>query len=102
MINECAENAPEYIKIEVTASECPKMPKGDVLIIEGPALNYAKSGPVCITALNAMYPWITLTRDNVKTPALDFDEENNKYHCVCPCGIVSFDITSSTWEKEEK
>jgi uncharacterized repeat protein (TIGR04076 family) len=92
MGNECQPNVPSVVEIRVTESDCPMMPPGDLLVLEGPSINYAKSGPVCITALNAIYPWVMVTRFAVKSPALDFDLENDCYHCVCPCGIVHFDI----------
>lgn len=92
MSNECQSNGPSVIEIKVTASECSAMPEGDTLILEGPAINYEKSGPVCLTALNAIYPWIMVSRFDVKTDVLDYDTDNQCYHAVCPCGIVSFDI----------
>lgn len=92
MSNECKAAVPSVVEIKVTTSQCPAMPEGDVLILEGPSINYQKSGPVCITALNAIYPWVMLTRFGVKTELLDFDEQQDCYHAVCPCGIVSYDI----------
>jgi uncharacterized repeat protein (TIGR04076 family) len=92
MGNECQVNVPLIVEIKVTESSCPLLSQGDLLVLEGPCINYAKSGPVCITALNAIYPWIMVTRFNVKADALDFDSENNCYHCICPCGTVHFDI----------
>jgi len=92
MGNECQANVTSIVEITVTESSCPMMPQEDLLVLEGPRINYAKSGPICITALNAIYPWVMVTRFDVKTPALDFDSENNCYHCVCPCGTVHFDI----------
>ena len=92
MSDECRANVPSVVEIKVTESSCPMMPAGGVLVLEGPRINYEKSGPVCLTALNAIYPWIMVTRFDVKTPALDYDEENACYHGVCPCGIVHFDI----------
>lgn len=81
------------IEVEVTASSCPKMPLGSKLFLDGPIVNAEKSsGPVCLTAVNAMYPWIIVTRFDVYTPDLDFDQEAGCYHAVCPCGTVTFDI----------
>ncbi len=96
MSNECQANVPSVVYVKVTDSSCPMMPKGDTLVLEGPSINYAKSGAVCVTALNAIYPWIMVTRFNVQSEALDYDEENHCYHCVCPCGIVHFDIVNAT------
>lgn len=92
MENECQVKKPSLVKVEVVASECDAMPLGDTLIIEGPSICYEKSGPVCLTALNAIYPWIMVTRFGVKTDVLDYDAENMCYHGVCPCGSVSFTI----------
>ncbi len=42
MSNECdcqAANTPSVVEIKVVSSECPAMPAGDVLILEGPAIN---------------------------------------------------------------
>ena len=90
--NECTDKDPSFVEIIVTESGCPRMPKFDTLVLEGPSLIYSKSGPVCITALNGIYPWVMATRFDVRSPVLDYDEKNNCYHCVCPCGKVSFDI----------
>ncbi len=89
---DCQSNKPSLVEVRVVSSECPAMPKGDVIILEGPGINYEKSGPVCLTAINAIYPWIMVTRFNVKTDVLDYDRENQCYHGVCPCGSVTFDI----------
>ena len=92
MENECQSNVPSIVEITVTESSCPIMPMGDVLVLEGPRINYSKSGPVCITALNAIYPWVMVTRFGVQANALDYDADNECYHCVCPCGTVHLDI----------
>jgi len=93
MSHECqASSVPSLVEIRVTKSACSMMPEGDVVILKGPAIVCEQSGPVCLTALNAIYPWIMLTRFNVKTDALDYDADNQCYHAVCPCGTVSFDI----------
>ena len=85
------------IEIEVMTSSCPKMPVGAQLILDGPIINYERTkGPVCMTAMNALYPWIMLTRFDVYTPDLDFDAEANCYHGVCPCGTVTYDIRKGT------
>ena len=88
----CKNNGPSLVEIEVVASDCKAMPLGDILLLEGPAINYEKSGPVCLTALNAIYPWIMVSRFGVEAEALDYDQENKCYHGVCPCGSVSFVI----------
>lgn len=92
MNQDCQPSLPSLVEIRVTSSECPAMPMGDVVILEGPSINYGKSGPVCLTALNAIYPWVMLSRFNVETDVLDYDYDMQCYHAVCPCGIVTFDI----------
>ena len=92
MNDNCESNQPSLVEVKVTSSECPAMPAGDILILEGPAINYEKSGAVCLTALNAIYPWVIATRFNVETDVLDYDAEAGCYHAVCPCGTVTFDI----------
>lgn len=84
--------AASLVQIAVTSSECDKMPAGDTLVLEGPSLDYSRSGPVCLTAINAIYPWIMLARFGVRTADLDYDEADDCYHATCPCGIVSFQI----------
>ncbi len=96
MSDECQVTSnPSIVEIRVTKSNCPMMPEDDVVVLKGPAIVYEQSGPVCLTALNAIYPWIMLSRFDVKTPALDYDTENKCYHAVCPCGTVAFDIVNS-------
>ncbi|GHV54699.1 hypothetical protein FACS1894206_08050 [Deltaproteobacteria bacterium] len=90
----CACSTPNRtIEIKVTSSTCPKMPAGSVMVLDGPTLNQEKSkGPVCLTAVNSMYPWIIATRFDVYTPDLEFDSAAGCYHVVCPCGTTNFDI----------
>ncbi len=91
-MDECQQAGPSIVEIKVVKSSCHLMAEGSRLILEGPCISYEKSGPVCVTALNAIYPWVMLTRFAVKTPALDYDNENQCYHATCPCGTVSYDI----------
>lgn len=91
-MEECQQNKPSMIEIKVIESRCDLMPKGDILILEGPCINYKKSGPVCVTALNAIYPWVMATRFDVRAEALDYDFQNNCYKANCPCGTVFFEM----------
>ena len=95
MSNECEAKGPSLVEIKVTASECDAMPEGDTLVLVGPSIDYEKSGPVCLTALNAIYPYVMLSRFGVETEVLDYDAEQKCYHGVCPCGIVKFDIKNA-------
>lgn len=92
--DECREATapPSVVEVQVTSSECDKMPVGDTLVIVGPAIDYSRSGPVCLTAINAIYPWIMLARFDVHTPALDWDEAGGCYRPACPCGIVRYAV----------
>ena len=92
MSETCELNQPSLVELKVTSSECQAMPEGCIILLEGPAINYQKSGPVCLTALNAIYPWVIATRFKVETDVLDYDAEAGCYHAVCPCGTVAFDI----------
>ncbi len=92
MLNECQAKAPSIVQIKVTESKCDLMPQDNEVILEGPCINYEKSGPVCLTALNAIYPWIMVSRFDVETDILDYDSEQKCYHVTCPCGTVLFDI----------
>jgi hypothetical protein len=58
MTEECREAAapPSVVEVRVTSSQCDKMPAGDTLVIVGPAIDYSRSGIVCLTAINAIYP----------------------------------------------
>ena len=89
----CCSQPNRTIEIEVKTSTCPKMPVGSKMFLDGPIINYEKTvGPVCLTAVNAMYPWIIVTRFDVFTPDLDYDPDAGCYHAVCPCGTVTYDI----------
>lgn len=92
MKNECQLVKNLNVEIHVLESVCPVMPKPGKVILEGPSINYKESGPICLTAIHAIYPWIMLSRFDVKTAALDYDEERDCYHGVCPCGEVKFEI----------
>jgi uncharacterized repeat protein (TIGR04076 family) len=92
--DDCRETTagPTLVQVTVTGSTCDKMPAGDTLVLDGPAIDYDRSGPVCLTAMNAVYPWIMLARFGVETEVLDYDAEAGCYHAACPCGIVNLEI----------
>lgn len=48
----------DKIKIEVLNSQCKLYKPGDQIIIDGPLIDFDKSSNVCVTALNAMYPFV--------------------------------------------
>jgi uncharacterized repeat protein (TIGR04076 family) len=86
-------DAQQYpVEIRVTSSTCPKMPDGDVLYLDGPSLDYERSGPVCLTAVNAIYPWVMLARFGVRSQALEWNADVEAYCVTCPCGVVNYEI----------
>lgn len=88
-----ANDAPQNpVEIRVTESTCPLMPDGDKLYLDGPALDYTRSGPICLTAMNAIYPYVMLARFNVRSEALEWHPATGAYRVSCPCGIVSYEI----------
>lgn len=88
----CNNQQTSLVEVKVAKSECPMMPADTVLILEGPQINYEKSGPVCLSAINAIYPWIMITRHGIRDPKMEWDAEKKCYPVVCPCGIVRFEI----------
>ena len=46
----------------VVESHCPEYQVGDEIIFDGPFINKEKSGPLCMTALQAIYPYIFAAR----------------------------------------
>jgi len=80
------------VEIKVVESTCEKMPAGGTIVLKGPVVDYRRSGPICLSAANAIYPWIMLTRFGVKAPELDYDADLGGYPLVCPCGIVRFEV----------
>ena len=65
---------------------------GDTIVLKGPVVDYRRSGPICLSAANAIYTWIMLTRFGVKAPELDYDSDLGGHPLVCPCGIVRFKV----------
>lgn len=78
------------VRIEVVHSECDVMKKGDVVYLRGPVIAMERSGPVCVTALLAIYPWIMSSRFGVQSKHLGWD---NGYKVCCPDKLVDFVVT---------
>ncbi len=51
-----------HVKLVVVESHCPEYQVGDEIIFDGPFINKEKSGPLCMTALQAIYPYIFAAR----------------------------------------
>ena len=65
----------EYkIKIVVTKSSCGLYKIGDEIYINGAVLDKEKSGAVCLTAVNAFYPFIYAARKKVTSEMMGFEE----------------------------
>ncbi|WP_058229521.1 TIGR04076 family protein [Clostridium butyricum] len=62
------------IKIVVRKSNCEFYKKGDEIYIEGALLNKEKSGNICLTAVNAIYPFIYAARKRVSKDVMGFEE----------------------------
>lgn len=69
------ENFEEYkIKLVVKSSKCDLYKVGDEIYIEGALLNKEKSANVCLTAINAFYPFIYAARKRVTAAQMGFEE----------------------------
>ncbi|HOO89240.1 MAG TPA: TIGR04076 family protein [Syntrophales bacterium] len=78
------------VKIEVIRSECDVMKNGDSVYLNGPILDGKKSGPVCVTALLSIYPWIMSARFGIESDHLGWKDG---YKVCCPDGLVEFRVT---------
>lgn len=50
------------IKAQVTKSGCPLYAVGDAVYFDGPLLDKARSGNLCMMALNAIFPFVYAAR----------------------------------------
>ena len=78
------------VKIEVIRSECDLMKRGDTVYLSGPVLDREKSGPVCVTALLSLYPWIMGARFGIESEHMGWKDG---YTVSCPDKLVDFRIT---------
>ena len=62
------------VKISVVSSKCGHYKPGDVIYINGPLVDKEKSAAICMTALNAIYPFIYATRKAVSGEAMGFPD----------------------------
>lgn len=83
------------IRIEVLTSQCKLYKVGDQIIIDGPLIDFDKSGNVCVTALNAMYPFVFALRKKVTLEALGFEGEVT-VQCPDYCAPVVFKLVPFT------
>ncbi len=68
-------NFKEYkIKLVVKSSNCHLYKAGDEIYIDGAVLDKEKSANVCLTAINAFYPFIYATRKRVTKEEMGFED----------------------------
>ncbi|MDR2487191.1 MAG: TIGR04076 family protein [Clostridiales Family XIII bacterium] len=81
------------IKISVVTSKCHHYKPGDAIYLNGPMLDLEKSDAVCMSALNAIYPFVYAARKGVDAEGMGFDEMIFQ----CPDGpeTVEFRIEAS-------
>ncbi|NCB90965.1 MAG: TIGR04076 family protein [Clostridia bacterium] len=48
----------ERVTLVVTKSGCPNYKVGDQIVFDGPVINKEESGTLCMTAINALYPFV--------------------------------------------
>ncbi|GHU63136.1 hypothetical protein AGMMS49983_05940 [Clostridia bacterium] len=62
------------IKIEVVSSKCDHFKVGDTVYLNGPLVHKERSDEVCLTALNAIYPFIYAMRKGVSGEDMGFPD----------------------------
>ena len=84
------------VKIEVINSKCDHYKPGDAIFIDGPFVDKERSADICMTALNAIYPFIYATRKGVSSEEMGFPDRI--FQCPdCP-EVVEFQL--STYDEE--
>ena len=78
------------VKITVVSSECDKYKPGDVICTEGAFVDKEKSDAVCLTALNALYPFIYGTRKGLTGEEMGFPDM--VFQCPDGAAKVEFKI----------
>lgn len=83
------------VKVVVKSSRCDNYEVGDTIYIDGPVVDTKRTKcPLCLTALNAIYPFIYGVRKGLTNEAIGFDEL--VFQCPdCP-EVVEFEL-----EREE-
>lgn len=62
------------IKIVVKSSNCCSYHPGDVIYIDHSLVDKEKSANICLTAINAIYPFIYAARKHVTVEQMGFNE----------------------------
>lgn len=85
--------APKDRRIQVTVvdSRCSFYKNNDSFFLNGPLLDQGKSSNVCVTALNAIYPFIFALRKGVQPEDLGFQAPVT-VQCPDYCAPVIFEL----------
>jgi len=78
---------------EVISSQCKLYQPGDRIVINGPLIDKEGSDDVCISALQAFYPFVFALRKRVTPQALGF-EESVEVQCPDHCAPVVFRLST--------
>ena len=81
------------VRIKVVKSECSLMETGGNVYLDGPMIDYARSAPVCVTALLAIYPFIMTSRFGIESEKMG---HNDGYRVCCPDKLVEFVVSACT------
>ncbi|WP_418293743.1 TIGR04076 family protein [Megasphaera sp.] len=57
------------VKLVVIKSHCDFYKEGDEIVFDGPVIDKAKSGALCMTALQALYPYVFAGRQGSLWPS---------------------------------
>lgn len=57
------------VKLVVIKSHCDLYKEGDEIVFDGPDIDKAKSGALCMTALQALYPYVFAGRQGSLWPS---------------------------------
>lgn len=80
------------VQIKVVKSECKLMEVGGSVYLDGPMIDYARSAPVCVTALLGIYPFIMTSRFGIESEKLGHCDGG--YRVVCPDRLVEFVVST--------
>ncbi len=78
------------VQIKVVRSECALMKMGESVYLDGPMIDYARSAPVCVTALLGIYPFVMASRFGIESEKLG---HNDGYRGCCPDKLVEFVVS---------
>lgn len=80
------------VRIEVVRSECTLMEVGGSVYLDGPMIDYARSAPVCVTALLGIYPFVMTSRFGIESEKMG---HRDGYRVCCPDRLVEFIVSTS-------